>query len=385
MKILNNKYFFFILLFASSMAFEACEKDDNISGGIPEITYIRVTDPLSSDSLIVSAGQGSLIAIVGKNLAGANQIWFNDQQASLTPTYISNNSILVTVPTQIPKEINNVMTINFVNGQTLKHDFLVDISKPHIEGMNCEFVATGNVATIRGDYFYPPLSVTFAGGVDAEIVDVTDKILQVRVPEGAKPGSIVVKTNFGEETSNFFFRDDRNIVLSSDPFSGWWNQALVVTEPGNDAPPKINGNYIRVNEKISGWQWKEVAGGPASAMGNISKNIPDDAILNPQNYNLKFELNTKKPYNNNMIKFNFGLNSENNNAYLWKPPYDTRGEWQTITIPFDELAKSYEEAGSKMTVNPDGYWTRILFHGAGDLDCDISFDNFRIVPKEIKK
>jgi hypothetical protein len=38
----------------------------------------------------------------------------------------------------------------------------------------------------------------------------------------------------------------------------------------------------------------------------------------------------------------------------------------------------------KPTVNPAGYWSRILFHGPGDLDADISFDNFRVVPKVAK-
>ncbi|MFT3935429.1 MAG: glycan-binding surface protein [Chitinophagaceae bacterium] len=133
---------------------------------------------------------------------------------------------------------------------------------------------------------------------------------------------------------------------------------------------------------MGAWAWTEVAGGPASAMGDISKNIPDDAILKPSDYNLKFELNTMKPYNANALKINVGLQAENNDAYIWAPPYDTKGAWQTVTIAFDEIVKSY---GKPITVNHDGYWTRLLFHGGGDLDCDMSFDNFRIVPKIIKK
>ena len=248
--------------------------------------------------------------------------------------------------------------------------------------MNCEYVLTGDVATINGDFFYAPLTVAFAGGVNGEIVSVTDKILQVRVPDGAQPGRITVTTNFGVTKSDFWFRDNRNIFLSSDPFTGWWNKDFVVTNPGQDDPPKINGNYIRVNRKIGGWQWTEVAGGPPDAMGPISKNIPDEAILKPSDYNLKFELNTKKPYNANVIKFTIGLSNDfNNNQYQWKPPYDTKGHWQTVIIPFAEIAASY---GAPLTVSSKGYYTRILFHGGGDLDCDMSFDNFRIVPKYLR-
>jgi hypothetical protein len=209
---------------------------------------------------------------------------------------------------------------------------------------------------------------------------VTDKILQVRVPTGALPGPVTVATNFGTTESDFWFRDNRNIFLSSDPFTGWWNASYVVTTPAADGPPSINGNYIRFKKQIGAWSWNEVAGGPADAMGAISKNIPDEAILKPAEYNLKFEVNTIKPYTSNMLKLNIGLLKENNDQYTWKPPYDTKGQWQTVVIPFEEVAASY---GGSLTVSPTGYWTRLLFHGPGDLDADISFDNFRIVPKVI--
>ena len=87
-------------------------------------------------------------------------------------------------------------------------------------------------------------------------------------------------------------------------------------------------------------------------MGPISKNVPDAAILKPSDYNLKFEVNTVKPYNNNMLKINVGILAEDNDAYLWKPPYDTKGQWQTVVIPFEEVVASYKV---KPTVNPDGY------------------------------
>lgn len=375
----------FILIAISTMAFHSsCSKDkDSVSGGEPSISYIRVTNPLSSDSLLVGAGQGNLIAIVGTNLQKANEIWFNDQKAVLTPTYITNNSILVSVPSKVPMEITNTMTIVFSNGKKLEHGFKLEISKPLIRSMVSEYVLTGELATIRGNFFYEPLTVTFAGGIVAEIESVEDDRLSVRVPEGVEPGQITIKTNFGETKSDFWFRDNRNIFLSSDPFTGWWNESFVITNPGPDDPVAINGNYIRVKQEIAGWTWLEVAGGPPDAMGDISKNIPDEAILRPENYNLKFEVNTIKPYNSNMLRINVGLSNDfNNDAYLWKPPIDTQGNWQTITIPFDEVTSSY---GTPLTISEDGYYTRILFQGDGDLDADISFDNFRVVPKTITK
>jgi hypothetical protein len=367
-------------LLAASI-FTSCSKNNDADNGEPRIKYIRVTNPVSADSLLVGAGQGSLIAIVGENLQGAVEIWFNDQRANLTPTYITNTSILVSVPSPIPKEINNKIRIIFANGKELWHDFEVQISEPVVSNMLSEFVNEGEVATIRGDFFYEPLTVTFTGGVEGEKVSVADQILEIRVPAGALPGPITVKTNFGETKSNFWFRDNRNTFIDSDPYEGWWNSSYVVSNPGPNDPPLISGNYLRFQKSIAAWSWNELAGGPASAMPVHSKNIPDAAILKPEDYNLKFEVNTVKPYNSNVLKINVALTAEDNNAYLWNPPYDTKGQWQTVVIPFEQVVASY---AVKPTVNPNGYWTRLLFHGPGDLDADISFDNFRVVPKVIK-
>ncbi|MEO6229272.1 MAG: glycan-binding surface protein [Ferruginibacter sp.] len=376
MRTKNKIAFLFIMAIAMISITTSCKKDNTT--GTPKVNYVRITSPESSDSLLVGAHQGQLIAIIGENLQAANQIWFNDQKASLTSTYITSTSILVSVPSPIPLSINNKLKIYFSNGDSLLYDFVVQISKPSVNNMLSEFVNDGEVATIRGDFFYEPLTVKFEGGATAEIVSVTDKILQIRIPTGAQPGPITVTTNFGETESDFWFRDNRNIFISSDPYEGWWNASYVVSNPGPSDPPKINGNYIRVHKAMGAWSWNEIAGGPASAMPLQSKKVPDGAILKPADYNLKFEVNTLKPYNASIIRINVGLNSEDNNAYQWLPPYDTKGQWQTVIIPFEDVVASY---AVKPVINPAGYWTRILMQGPGDLDADISFDNFRIVPK----
>lgn len=383
---MRNTYKSIILIaVAITMAvfYTSCKKDSD-GGGTPYIKYIRVTDPLKSDSLLVGAAQGNVISIIGENLQDARQIWFNDQRAFLSPTYITSSTIIVSVPTKIPTDITNKLSIVFANGDTLRHDFHVEISKPSITGMLCEYVPVGSTATIQGDYFYPPLTVTFPGGINGEIVTVEDKAIKVIVPQGVQPGQITVTTNFGKAKSNFWFDDTRNIVISSDPYTGWWNQSFVVTSPGPEDPVKINGNYIRVKKSIGAWDWIEVAGGPASAMGPISKNIPDEAILKPELYYLKFEVNTVKPYTSNTFRINVGLQSEVNNAYFWQPPYDTKGNWQTVVIPFEDVIASYKALGAEIKVNPDGYWTRLLFQGGSALDCDMCFDNFRVVPKVLR-
>lgn len=366
----------FLVLGAVSV-FTACKKEE--SEGTPSIDYVRITRPESSDSLLVSAGQGQLIAIVGNNLGNAVEVWFNDQQARLTPTYITNTSILVAVPSQIPLSVNNTLKIVFKNGYELKHDFEVDISEPVVSMMDVEYVKEGELAVIRGDFFYAPLTVTFTGGVQGQVENLTDQEIQVRVPAGAQPGPITVKTNFGETESEFWFRDNRNMLIHNDPWTGWWGQSNVI--PGTD-PLAINGNFTRITKTIGAWGWTEWIGGKEDALAT-SKNLPTEAVLNPEKFNMKFEINTLKPYNGNRIKFMIGqVNGPDPNwdtePYFWEPPFDTEGEWRTVTVPFEEVVANYK---TNWGVRPQGYGVKIWFHGPGSLDADIAFDNLRVVPK----
>ena len=91
---------FFAIAICIAGVFSACKKDDAPNNGEPRIRYVRITNPVSADSLLVGAYQGNLVAIVGENLEKAVQIWFNDQKAVLTPTYITDKSILVFVCTK---------------------------------------------------------------------------------------------------------------------------------------------------------------------------------------------------------------------------------------------------------------------------------------------
>lgn len=367
-----------LVMIGAVTVFNSCTKDE---AGTPSISYVRITRPASSDSLLVGAGQGQLIAIVGNNLQDAVEIWFNDQQSRLTPTYITNTTILVRIPTQIPIAVNNRMKIVFKNGFVLEHEFTVQISKPLMSSMVVEYVKTGGTAVIKGDYFYAPLTVEFTGGVTGQLVSVKDDEIQVIVPAGAQPGQITIRTNFGETKSDFWFRDNRNLLIHNDPWSGWWGQNNVV--PGTD-PLAINGNFTRLTGNVGAWAWTEWIGGREDALAT-SRNLPDDAVINPAKYNLKFEINTLKPYNNNMIKIMIGqVNSPdpdwNAEPYYFRPPFDTKGQWQTVVIPFTEVIANYRTWG----LRPQGYGVKVWFHGPGAVDADVAFDNLRVVLKSLK-
>jgi len=382
MKSINKILLICLVAVSTAGVYTSCTKDDSDTG-TPTVKYVRITRPESSDSLLIGAGQGQLIAIIGENLKNAVQVWFNDQQARLTPTYITNTSLLVVVPTQIPIAVSNKIKIIFKNGTELLYDFQVQISKPVVSSMVSEFVNTGDVATIKGNYFYQPLTVKFAGGVTGTNVSVSAdaRQLNVTIPAGAQPGQITVTTNFGETKSNFWFRDNRNLLIHNDPWTGWWGQGNVVA--GTD-PLAISGNFTRIKQNIGAWAWTEWIGGKEDALAT-SHNLPDAAVLKPDDYNLKFEINTLKPYNGNRIKIMIGqVNGPDPNwdtePFYWEPPFNTGGKWQTVVIPFNEVVAHYV---TNWGLRPQGYGVKVWFHGPGTVDADIAFDNLRVVPRII--
>lgn len=385
MKIKYKSLLFLFIAFAMAGIFTACSEDDENgpNGGTPMINYIRVTNPDASDSLIAKAGQGAMIAIVGQNLDGAREIWFNDLRGSLSPTFITNTSIITRVPADIPTDISNQMKIIFANGDSLIHDFVVDISEPVITGMLSEYVNTGDVATIFGNYFYEPVTVTFTGGVEGEVVSVSESsdAIEVRVPEGAEPGPITVTTNFGETASDLWFRDNRNIIASFDgTTSGLWHGPDYIK--GSDPEiQNINDNFLRFNKELAAGAWSEFYVGPNNSdVAKETKNIPAEAFANPAGYVLKFEINTLAPLSGAAIKLYMGTgdmgNERNSTFYTWKPNIETKGQWETVSIPFEE----FYAANKEFPYSPDGYGVSFWFHDGAAVNANFAIDNMRVVP-----
>lgn len=388
MKFNYKSLLFLFIAFATTGIFSSCSDDeDQPNGGKPTISYIRVTSPEASDSLLAKAGQGAMIAIIGENLQDAREIWFNDLAGTLSPTFITSTSIITRVPADIPTNITNQMKLIFANGDSLIYDFVVDISEPVVTGMLSEYVNTGDVATIYGSYFYEPATVTFTGGVQGEVVSVSDdaNVIEVRVPEGAQPGPITVATNFGETESDFWFRDNRNIIASFDgTLAGLWTGADYVK--ASDAEiPAINGKFIRFNKNLGPYPYAEFYVGPANSdLALENKKIPAAALANPADYVLKFEINTLAPLTGAELRMYIGngdLGSEREtNYYTWKPNVDTKGAWETVSIPFEDFYTATKE----FAYNPNGYNMSFLFHGPLAVNTNFAMDNLRVVPKVAK-
>ena len=221
------KNIFGILLASASLglALTACEDQPEkfeLTDGTPVIHYIRPQDVASKDSLLVEAYTQTPICIVGENLTSIQQMYFNDVKATLNTSYITKNTMLVTIPSDIPE--NNTGKIYMINKSkdTTTYDFKVLVPAPTVSTMKCEYVAVGSEATVTGQYFVndpnDPLTITFIGvnnSIDVPVTDIkeiTASSLRFIVPEGAEEGQIKVHSIYGDSKSKFYYNDRRGII-----------------------------------------------------------------------------------------------------------------------------------------------------------------------------
>jgi len=378
----------------------SCSEDDLPNGGDPVIYYIRVTNPEQSDSLLVSGFMGNLIAIVGDNLGSVREIWFNDQEAFLTPTYITDQSVLLEVPSTPPAEINNKMTLVFSEGNTLEYDFIVAIPGPDLSSIKSEYVPDGEIAVLYGDYFFDPIVVTFGDEVLEAVVDNLEKTkLEVVVPEGASPGNITVTTNFGTATSTFLFRDNRNTILDYDQYMNeGWTSPIAYADSNPEIDP-CSGNYTVMKiDAYTSWLWENTMTmqywAPRSPKGDVP--VATGSIYD---LDFRFEINVPIDWVETRMEIFFteyvemdGRGEPGVAIARWEPcadePYKTDG-WETISIPLTEFKYSPDDPvddteGSRQIEDLSVLTNLVMMvfgPAAGEYPVHICIDNPRIVPR----
>ena len=389
----------------SGTVFQACEKNDSDSG-MPVVNYIRITDSIKSDSLVVGALMGNIIVIMGENLQDVNQIWFNDQQASVNTNLVTSNAIIVTVPNVIPGIVTNKMRLITSNKKdTLVVPFNVKVPAPQLDAMLCEYVPTGGTAVIQGNFLIndpsSPLKVIFPGNVEGTVTDVTINQIKVTVPAGSGVGPIQVKTIYGSTNSTFFFRDDRNIILDFDTktAAGGWRAGVIA----NSNPDPISGNFVKFSGTMagkSGATWNEDAF--SFDYWPIANGRPDVPIYTGDLANavIKFECNVFDTWQAGALQMIFTPYSTNGtNSYiadgsvprgLWIPwkatgTFKTAG-WITVTIPLSDFKYAPDGSICSNALSADMLSGLTFFVYSGGVDgvdgtVNMCIDNIRVVNK----
>ena len=417
-------YFFATLLIATGFSLTSCEDEPDkyeIASGYPTVKYVRVTDIAASDSLLTGAYMSSNICLVGENLRSIYELYFNDQKAVLNTSYMTDHTLIVDVPKDIPSVVTDKIYMVTQSKDTVKYDFKVLVPSPTVNSMSCEFAKPGSEVTLYGDFFIDdpnvPLTITMAGNVEAtKITKLTKTAISFILPDEATTGYINVKSIYGVGRSKFRYYDTRNILFDWDGShgglsigKGWRDGSKVKMEEDENS---IDGAYILFTGDMAGavgatwgedafsFNYSPDASDKLTARKDFAEMLEKYDVKDLQ---IKFEVNvpSSNPWQSGALQIIFNANEAGNNAYfsdsnvprgLWLPwkntgSYDTGGKWVTVSLNLADFNKTHE--GNKCDVAFDktmlaGLTFFVWGGGVEGKDCTpiIMIDNIRVVPVE---
>ena len=157
------------------------------------------------DSLTTVGKGGTLYRIEGTNLGSATSVTFNGVTAYFNAALVSDNSIIVAVPTTAPYGANQsaALVVTTLHG-SVTYKFSIQQPPPTITSFNPVAGAVGDTITINGVVLDGATSVTF-GTVAAKIVSNTTSQIKVLLPAGVVQAFITVTTAGGVGTSQTAF------------------------------------------------------------------------------------------------------------------------------------------------------------------------------------
>lgn len=378
-----------------------------IADGRPTISFIRPVSASSKDSIITSASMQSTICIVGENLRSVTGLLFNDQAAVLNTSYMTDNTLIVTVPNEIPGTVTDKIYFATQSKDTVTYDFHVVIPAPVVSSMSNEWAYANEEVTIVGDYFLDydefPITVNFGESYTlprSAIKSISKTKIVFTMPDGVPEEKVSVTSIYGKTEGAFKYRDTRGMLFDFDTpnlktgevlgNNGWHNRVIQSDETS------LSGNYLVMGggafmSSDGGWNdgdfsfeywpgdWQDPENYPTHPR------IQDIADFTDfENLNLKFEMNIPKDFawsaapmqiyfgsvtmvsnGNAGTKDIYGnsLGGSNNNFFReqgklsraiympWKDTedllYHTDGQWMTVTIPLTDFI--YDWDGNKIT------------------------------------
>lgn len=417
------------LLLAATACKDEPDKYEHTSG-VPTIEYVRSTDPNASDSLLTGAFLSNTVCLVGENLRSIHELYFNDQQANLNTSLITDNYLIVDLPSKIPGRVTDNLYMVTWGGDTIPYPFKSLVPAPKAVNMSCEWAPAGSVATIYGDYFVNDptfmLTVTDANGVEAHVKSMTQTKLEIEIPANWEPGYLTVSSIYGNGRTKFRYKDDVNILFDWDGSHGGhatahgWRSG-VVHNPGDDSFEALDGGYLYFGGTDMGgevgstwaedqfafnyWPEKGTEYGNLSSRPEFAKLISQNGIAGLQ---IKFEVMvpSSNPWMSSSLQMIFTSYDDVNyaaaqNSYvsdptlprgLWTPwvttgTYDTADQWATVSMPLSAFSSAFDgtSAGSAIGVDKlDGLTFFVWNGGVPGTDCSpvICIDNIRVVPIE---
>jgi hypothetical protein len=207
------KRIFILLMFGFLViAFAACNGDTEETSGPPVITSVRKT--ANPDSTFTGSFPGEMIVIQGENLKGTRHVHFNDVEIGFNPNYVTNTSIIATIPDDIPLKGLHPAVSNEIRVETPKGEahfaFNFYSPAPVIDLLIFTIPASaGEDLTIIGSNFYEVEKIVFRsneGNIETTqfIVSEDFKSISLKIPQGvAKEGAVEVVGVSGRSMKEF--------------------------------------------------------------------------------------------------------------------------------------------------------------------------------------
>lgn len=423
-----NKYFGSLVMgvILSAAVFTSCKDQPDefkLTGGSPEILYVRMPQLSKADSLISEASLQSVICLVGNNLTSIQQMYFNDQKAQLNTSYITDHTMIVQIPSGIPNEVSDKIYMINESKDTTTYDFHVVVPKPIVTAMSNEFAKAGEEVTIYGNYFIDdpnvPLKVELPdGNIITEFTSFTQSTIVFEMPECTTEGSINIETIYGKTSSPFHFMDTRGIMFDFDGSHGGlaighgWRNGNVRNDKNS-----LDGGYLYFGgSSISGeigatWAedqfcinyWPGDGAVELSDLPQVAKMLSTYEL---SQLALKFEVCIPAASAWSSAAMQIMLTSNDvityataTNAYysdtsfpraLWMPwttsgSYNTNDKWVTVSIPISTFNKTHEGQACEKAIDKNYFTGLTLFVWHGGIvgtECNPEFfiDNIRLVP-----
>lgn len=443
MKLQNKIPFslFCLIALVASFSMASCEDEPDkyeVADGLPTVRYIRSPYAVSADSLITEASTGTTICLVGENLRSIYELYFNDVQAILNSSYMTDNTVIVDVPQSIPTEVSNKMYMVTRNGETVEYDFSVTVPAPTLTTMSCEYAPAGSEVTITGNYFVDdpnvPLSVVFPGDIEVtEFTNISQSSISFIMPECTEEGAIDVTTIYGTTTSAFHYLDTRGMLFDFDGMTGLgnhgWHDRTITSDETS-----ITGNFVQLGDgnttldAAGGWNDSQFAFEYWPGSWNTPTDYPEGEGIR------LYDLADFSDYTNMSIKFEMYIPSSNpwssgamqvifagtdlvtygnggtdiygnaiagpNNTYFqndelpralyrpWTTPgsYHTDDQWVTVSLPISSnFIYGFNGGTATGTLSADDFASLVIFVTGGGVEgteCTplIKIDNIRAVP-----
>ena len=427
----------------AGMALASCEQQPGkyeMADGVPEVRYVRPVNVDASDSLMTGAYMDNQICIVGENLRSIYELWFNDRKAILNTSFITDNTLIVTVPSELPGKVTNMMYMVTASRDTVKYEFNVLVPAPVLNSMSCEYTPAGESATIYGDYLLDdanqPLEIVFSGDVPVtEITEITKTAVTFVISEGAEEGSISVTTVNGTSSSAFHYLDSRGFLFDFDEGgtglsnNGWHDRVILSDETS------LTGKFVQLGDGSTplpadgGWvdkyysfeYWPGVYDEPLTYPEGQNGMKLDDLVdfSDYENMTLKFELfiPSTNPWSAGAMQVIFAgtdkvtYSKEDiedvdgntvagaNNAYfnnnvlprgIYRPwtetgSFHTDDRWITVSLPISEFVYGKDGAVATGSLTETDFSSLVIFVSGGGIngvECTPIFkiDNIRVVP-----